>query len=389
MFTFYKNLSLLTLLLCPSLASLQAQVIWSEYFDGYADGTTIGANNNTANPSADWMAVCPNSAAATDYFHVVSGLLEGRDTNGPATWESEDIDISGCSGGVEVTVALSEAGDLEGCRTGACNATDWISIATSIDGGAYTRYTSSAGGNCITVDGCTDGDYVTLDDFADFTFNTGCLYGNSLRIRIEVQTWAGTEFLRIDDVEVTCNTTSCNLLPIELDQFEVTAQAQAVQVDWSLPVVEHTLAYFELERSTDGIYFERLQKIPASTEQLSYQTWDEEPLPGTSYYRLRTVEVNTEATYSPIRALARPLHDTYVQLYPNPANEQLTVQLNHPSTDSDWTATVYDWSGRVVAQYHSDAARLLIPTTTLPNGAYLLQLQTAHQAWQRRFVVQH
>ena len=384
----YVRSILTTLFLLGLLAPSKAQVIWSEDFNSYSNGTDIGGNNNTANPSADWTAVCPGSAAATDYFDVRNGLLEGRDTNGPATWESESIDISGCSAGVEVTVDLSEVGTLEGCNNcgNSCNCTDWILLATSVDGGLFTRYTSAAGGNC-TRNGCTDGNYVTLDDFNAFTFNTGCLYGNTLAIRIEVQSWAGTEYLRIDNVAVTCNAAACALLPVSLDQWEVQAVGPKVRLDWTVdPALLPT--FFELERSTDGIHFEALEQVATVPHTNSYQTWDPAPLPGTSYYRLGWLDDDGTMAYASIRALTRPTTTLPFQLYPNPVRDDLTIQ---------WTAEtappshliLYDWGGRPVLEQYNTAPTTTLSLGTLPAGTYVLRLASGEQTWYRRIVVQH
>lgn len=370
---------------CLLLAStpLSAQVIWSENFDSYANGTTIGANNNTANPSADWTAVCPFSVAATDYFQVENGLLEGRDTNGPATWESESIDISGCSTGVEVTMDLSEIGTMEACRpTSSCLATDWISISTSIDGGAFTRYTSASGGNCVASDGCADGDYVTLGDFAPFTFSTGCLFGNTLQIRIEVQNWAASEVFRIDNIAVTCNATNCSVLPLELEQFEVERQAAAVQLRWQL-ATDPALASISIERSADGIRFERLQALVAGATQAQ----DRHPLEGDNYYRLRLVELSGAVKYSPIRTIHWEAA-VWIRLFPNPAQDQVTIQLKDLPTEP-WSVTLHDWSGQQVAAYTDiPIPSLSIPSQTLPAGAYIVSIHLGTQAWRRRLVIQ-
>lgn len=180
---------------------VNGQVIWQEDFT-YPNGTTTGANNNTANPSVDWTSQCPNCSSG-DWFEVRSNQMEGLDVNGPATLETEWIDISAFPQGVEVLVDLDESGDMEGCPGGVssgCNSVDWIRIEYSIDGSSYSDWTSANGGLC--TGSCAGATYVTIGNFGAFTFTECPLSGDSLRLRISVQCWAQTEYLYIDNIIV-------------------------------------------------------------------------------------------------------------------------------------------------------------------------------------------
>ena len=189
----------------------KAQVIWQENFS-YPNGTTTGANNNTANPAVDWTSQCP-SCSSGDWFEVRSNQMEALDVNGPATLETEWIDIAGFAQGVEVLVDLEEDGDMEGCPGGVssgCNSVDWIRIEYSLDGAPYADWTSPNGGACSGA--CAGATYVAIGNFAPFTFRECPLVGDSLRLRISVQCWATTEFLWIDNIIVQGQT--CVSFPI-------------------------------------------------------------------------------------------------------------------------------------------------------------------------------
>lgn len=187
--------------------SLQGQVIWSENFS-YPDGTSTGQNNNTANPAVDWVSNCPTCQSG-DWMDVRSNILEGRDTNGPASLETETIDISAWPIGVEISVDLSEEGDMEGCPSGmssGCNSLDWIQIEYDLDGTGYQDWSSPIGGFCSGP--CAGDTYVAIGDFSDYTFTMCPIVGDSIRLRFTVQCWATGEFLRIDNIELkvqTCN----------------------------------------------------------------------------------------------------------------------------------------------------------------------------------------
>lgn len=178
--------------------TLNAQtVLWSEDFT-YTDGTTTGADNNLPT-GPDWTATCP-SCASGDWLEVRNNQLEGHDTNGPATWESEVIDISTAAGGVEVSMAFSETGDMEACSDcpAIFNCFDYIKVEYSLDGAPYVSATDPGGvATCFA-----EGPFIRGGDFTDFVYTLSCLKGNSLRLRVTSATWAGGERIMMDDVEV-------------------------------------------------------------------------------------------------------------------------------------------------------------------------------------------
>ncbi len=66
--------------------------IFTESFDE-SNGSTSGSSDE----GVDWETDCPTCIPSNDYFEVVPGGLEAQDTNGPATFTTDDIDISNCS----------------------------------------------------------------------------------------------------------------------------------------------------------------------------------------------------------------------------------------------------------------------------------------------------
>ena len=199
MFSVWRLLSLMFLLGLSMGA--EAQIVWQEAFS-YPNGTVTGANLNTANPAADWTSGCPTCAAG-DWFEVRSGKMECNDTNGPATMETESIDISSLGTGAQITIDLEEQGDMEDCPGGissGCNAVDWIRVEYKLDNAPYVDVGSPLGGLCTGP--CAGDVYFAIGNFNSTIVNICPLIGDSLRIRISVQTWAAAEYLRIDNIVV-------------------------------------------------------------------------------------------------------------------------------------------------------------------------------------------
>ncbi|MEZ4687493.1 MAG: T9SS type A sorting domain-containing protein [Bacteroidia bacterium] len=252
---------------------LRGQVIWTEDFT-YANGTTTGANNNTANPAPDWTASCATCLTG-DWFDVQNNMLEGRDTNGPGILTTEVIDISSYPNGVEFSVDLSQAGSMEGCSGVSCgfNCLDWIKIEYSIDGGTFLECTHPNGGSCP---GATNapGDFVTMGDFTAFTYTQCPLFGNSLQIRLSCQNWAASEYHRFDNLVVQAE--QCILFTEENPETEVSAIEPEKPLIYPNPFTDKLFVSVENDRKIREIvildllgkvhYQERFQAETAQTE---------------------------------------------------------------------------------------------------------------------------
>jgi|GEM_PF-3276169 len=82
------------------------------------------------------------------------------------------------------------------------------------------------------------------------------------------------------------------------------------------------------------------------------------------------------------------LADEDFKLYPNPAQDLITVQINKNRINH---IRVVDMSGRVVFQTKGkmNASAITFPTNQLTDGIYILQVQSGNQAGSKIFVVKH
>src|SRR4029079_11968054 len=91
---------------------------------------------------------------------------------------------------------------------------------------------------------------------------------------------------------------------------------------------EHNSHHFDVERSVDGMYFERIGTVNAigdTQEETHYRLTDRSPAPGINYYRLMQVDKDGSAIPTHIvSAEAVPQQDALV-LFPNPGDDQLSV----------------------------------------------------------------
>ena len=123
-----------------------------------------------------------------------------------------------------------------------------------------------------------------------------------------------------------------NVFPVELLSFEAIPQNNHVNLQWAT-LTEAGASHFFVERSVDGEHFESLERVRAKGNSQSvqeYTTVDPSPYRGTSYYRLKQVDLNGQFTYSQIETVV--LYGTEISVFPNPASreDELQVHMSFP-----------------------------------------------------------
>lgn len=175
-------------------------------------------------------------------------------------------------------------------------------------------------------------------------------------------------------------------LPIELLYFKAywtDNSYETATLDWET-ISETNNAFFEIERSIDGINFEFVKSIPGngnSSENISYTTLDESPYTnGISYYRLKQVDGNGDFKYSNIEALNVPEGLSLIKLYPNPVKNQFTV-LTTSSVSDELTIRITDHLGRVVRELNQDINQgfnsMIFDVTDFSTGNYIIEMTTS------------
>lgn len=163
-------------------------------------------------------------------------------------------------------------------------------------------------------------------------------------------------------------------LPVTLSRFDAAWTPSGPVLNWAT-ASETNNDYFAIERSLDGIAFKTIGRqagAGTATTAHAYQYADAEgaALAATTlYYRLRQVDSNGKATYSPVRLVA--IDHTRLALFPNPATASTSLTGAAPSAP----VRVLDALGRVVLTGATDAAgsaQLALPAG-LPSGVYIVR----------------
>lgn len=167
-----------------------------------------------------------------------------------------------------------------------------------------------------------------------------------------------------------------NLLPATLISFTALPVDRSVALNW-ITASETNVVRFDLFRSIDGVEWEFLTAVDAvgnSTQLLSYESIDDYPHEGVSYYLLQVVDTDGEVTNSEMRSLNFEKQTSEWLVYPNPALEIITLSGHGvPETNLSF----YDAYGRdcssQVRQIYQAGISIKWDITQLGSGLYIIR----------------
>lgn len=170
-------------------------------------------------------------------------------------------------------------------------------------------------------------------------------------------------------------------LPIELVYFNATLENElTVKLEWQT-ASEINNGFFTIERSKNGLDWEEVSKIDGagnSTALLSYSTIDENPYWGISYYRLKQTDFDGQFEYSDIRSVTIKQNTAEVVIYPNPANNQITIQANEQELQG---IKIFNTIGQDVTNLTKQLSKtdnsVIIDLSNLANGIYRVKTVTS------------
>ena len=147
-------------------------------------------------------------------------------------------------------------------------------------------------------------------------------------------------------------------LPVVLTDFTAGAVLNRDALLTWATASEKNNDHFDIERSFDGTSFTQIGQVAGhgtTTAASAYTLTDANvaaKATGTVYYRLRQVDLDGTATYSPVRsvrftasAAAAPIA---LSLYPNPAQASTTLDLSQLPTTGTYQVVLLDATGRTV-----------------------------------------
>ncbi|MGI4864389.1 MAG: hypothetical protein ACRYFZ_10745 [Janthinobacterium lividum] len=164
-------------------------------------------------------------------------------------------------------------------------------------------------------------------------------------------------------------------LPVTLVSFAAKTHGTCgAQLEWTTASEQHSARY-EIERSRDGLAFSLVGVVAsrntASGAQYSYP--DLAPGAGVSYYRLRLVDQDGTATYSPVASVRLSCQEPAPALYPNPTAGPVRIE----GLLVGQLLRVYRSDGQLIYTSRATGPVQLLNANSWSTGFYLVCVQQA------------
>jgi Secretion system C-terminal sorting domain/Beta-propeller repeat len=339
---------------------------WAKNYGNYSDydygrGIATDANNSVIatgiytgivdfDPSGTAFSLTSSGSGSPDNAYILK-----LKPNGDFLWAKKlgvGDSYNGNSGAVKPVDAFTDAngniytsGSFESSTSGAYrvdfNPSTAIADTTFIympPGGNSQLYISKLDSNGNYVSAVSVGSVsvdIVRSIFVDSAFNmylTGgsgagvCFDPNNINNGCLPGTYANYDIILLKYGQAQTPLSITNLV------FTGVANEQSDVLNWTTSA-ETNNAYFNLQHSTDGIYFSTIEKIITKAENgnsdvpLTYTAINNYPVNGNNFYRLQSVDVeNKIATETQIVNLIRST-EAQINLYPNPVQDNVNIEI--------------------------------------------------------------
>jgi hypothetical protein len=340
---------------------------------GVVDGTllTTGVtnNNSTLNTGYTWFVTQGTGVLKLPVASTSQTFPVGTDAThyNPVTMNN--------GGGTVYAVGVNAGNTPTGLprTTLALNRTWTVSPASTADLN-FGFNTGEGNGSCVLTDGMglynsSGGAWTSLGTATPSVPSSGA---TGYQVGYSAVAFAGTIF----------NLANVMNVPVELMSFKGYAKGNTNQLMWAT-ASERNNAEFVIERSTDGINFNRIGSVKGNGTTSSvnnYAFTDFEGPLSISYYKLRQIDFNGRETVSKVLTIVRTdkSKEGILKTYPTVSETVLTVDYTSNSTT---TLKIIDVLGQTVLSkivkdndgYNSTQ----LDVSSLASGLYILSFESA------------
>ena len=178
------------------------------------------------------------------------------------------------------------------------------------------------------------------------------------------------------------------VLPVELNDFRGVALSEGKNMLSWVAFTEENIANYDVERSNDGVHFEKIGTVKAkNASKVSYQFLDEY-VEQTHYYRLHIIGTDGSENYSKIISIEKQA-ETAVKAYPSVVSDILTIEATDETLENV-DIQIVNALGQVVFQEKVETLNpqeaLKIETNTLAKGNFIWVVNTKNRRSTGKFV---
>ncbi|MFN5181975.1 MAG: T9SS type A sorting domain-containing protein [Bacteroidota bacterium] len=384
---------------------------------GGASGTLNGLNtsNNTFNdfstadlttallPNTTYYVAVGSGANATYCFQYNAGVTPAANDvcSGATAIGTSPALYDNASAGCEYTYIASQDANITPANVcaGSLENVSWFTFQTQASPATSNVVISFANISCNNGGGGFQTGLFTGANCSSLTVGTSgtaiCASGASGTVTYTINNSpAGTVYYIAMDGNAGSNchftVSGSNIvpLPIELLSFDAILQSHdKVELRW-VTSSELNNNFFTVQRTEDGLEFEDIGSLPSaavngnSSTNLNYTLFDNNPLPGVSYYRLKQTDLNGTSSYSAIRKITiEPSDELDLTIQPNPSDVENTPYLHFRGKSNEKVnVEIINLSGRVLSIKEINLSEKGEATINLkhnlPAGVYFISVTT-------------
>ncbi|WP_304064794.1 T9SS type A sorting domain-containing protein [Pedobacter glucosidilyticus] len=189
----------------------------------------------------------------------------------------------------------------------------------------------------------------------------------------------------------TLNFAADGTLPVSLTSFTAGLSNGVSKLSWTT-ASESNNSGFDVQRSTDGVEFASIGFVASKAVQgnsssvINYSYEDKTVPAGTQYYRLKQIDLNGDVEYSTIKVVNNVLNELAVKIYPNPAQNTLT--LSTPLSLKGASYTVYNMVGQDFIKGKADELTNIDVSTLAPGIYFIKVISLQNEVQSLKFVKQ-
>ncbi len=243
-------------------------------------------------------------------------------------------------------------------------------------------------GKIWASDGTSNGTGTVLDDNGNIASVNYYLKGNGNHIYFTSYTYQyGYELWSADATQI--------VLPVSLISFNASLQNKDIIAKWQT-ATEINTAYFNIQRSTDGVHFTNAGKVTAKGNSNTTQSYSfpdvniaDAVSVKTIYYRLQTVDKDGKISLSNVAPVNLNWKNVVMIIHPNPAKDIIKVRLNNDSGNA--IIELYDINGKKIKsqqQTVQSGNEILLNISSLQAGVYVVKTNLNGKILQQKFVKQ-
>lgn len=175
------------------------------------------------------------------------------------------------------------------------------------------------------------------------------------------------------------------VLPLTLLSFTAGMSDNSVQLQWET-AGEVNVSHFEIEQSTDGRSYSTIGQVRHSSNGGGqYYFTDNGTRAGTSYYRLKMIDIDLSYTYS-YTLVVRNNNEWSFQLFPNPASTAIQLTIPKMGAGSGYIR-ILNVQGIMVSTTtltnRGQASTISMDVSSLRPGRYFIEVIAANQVGYR------